>query len=240
MNKRVMAVIWLAAAISLTACGKVAVEETAQGTAAQDTTIEKTEAATEAVSARADGTDTLAIDGIVLDAAMNSVQIQSAEGIALEFAIEDAAHIVDLKDGLLIGIPVNITYSGTIKGSDTSEVTIEKISESAIVPSLSGEQLSFAADIILAVQAKELELLSSYVSYPVYVGIGEGETIKSKEEFMALDAAKVFTPELVGAVTSVNLFEIIEAEAGIVLGDGSPNIIFGGESGNFGIKGINY
>lgn len=238
-NQKVLMAVCLAAALLGTACGSK--EETGAEPSAQAAAEAQSEQTPETITpVPAETTTAMAVDGIVLDAAMNSMEIQTTEGLTLEFAIEDASNVVDLKDGLLIGIPVNVAYTGTIEGTNTGNITILKVTESKLAPSLSQEQLSFAADIILTVQAKDLNLLAEYTAYPVYIGIGEGKEIASKEEFLDLNADEIFTGELVEAVSSINLFEITEVKAGIVLGDAKPNIIFSEVKGEFGICGINY
>lgn len=101
----------------------------------------------------------------------------------------------------------------------------------------------FAAKVESAVAAKDLSALADLVTYPVYVGLGEGQTVETKEDFLKLDAAKVFDSKLVDAIASVDNAKLSATEAGIVLGaaEGKPNIIFSAkEDGSFGITGINY
>lgn len=240
-QKRKIAVCLLLVAI-LSGCGKKEVQTNVQESVVEETTVMQTmePAMTDEVTTEADTTEVTAVDGIVLDAAMHSLEMQSADGVTLEFGIPDEADVSSLKNGLMIGKAVCVSYTGTITGDDTSMAEITKIADSTLVPSLKLEQLSFAAEIILAVKYKDMEGLAGLVAYPVYVGAADPEIVESKEDFLAIGIEKVITEEMIQAITGVNLFNISEAEAGIVLGEERPNIIFSGKAKECGITGMNY
>ena len=97
-------------------------------------------------------------------------------------------------------------------------------------------------DIKAAVEAKDLDALAELASYPVYVGLEDGEDVETKEDFLALGADAVFTDELVQSVTGADETALEASKAGFTLssGDSSANIIFGVVDGELKITGINY
>ncbi|MEG1848889.1 MAG: hypothetical protein RR238_10575 [Lachnospiraceae bacterium] len=240
-NKHML--IMMLVTFTIVGCGKKQDAMITESVVAEST-VAKTEAVTTEETTESvtpiEEKNTKKIDGIILDAAMNSLEIQSTDGIDLEFSTAEGVDTTGLKEGILIGNAITVTYIGTVDGNNTSTTTVLKLSDSEIKPALDREQLQFAADVMLAVQLKNVPMLSEYVTYPVYVGLKDGMTIDTKEEFQKLDADTLFTPELIEAVSHVNLFEIEEVKAGVVLGDGSPNITFDGKEDEYGITGINY
>ncbi len=99
----------------------------------------------------------------------------------------------------------------------------------------------FATKIVAAVDAKDIDALAELVVYPTYVGLGEGIEVAAKEDFVAIGADKLFTDELIAAVDATDLSTLTATEAGYILGDGKPNIIFAyGADNTLGITGINY
>ena len=101
---------------------------------------------------------------------------------------------------------------------------------------------AFAAKIQEAVAAQDLEALADLTAYPVYVGFPEeSATPASREEFVALGADRIFTPELMEAVAGADLSGLSASMAGFVVSaDDLPSIIFGVVDGALAIKGINY
>lgn len=90
---------------------------------------------------------------------------------------------------------------------------------------------------------KDMEEVAELMVYPSYIGIDDGIVVESEEDFLALDADKVFTDELIAAVEAADVDAIELVEAGFVVGDesGAPNVTFGlDEDGTIGIVGINY
>ena len=55
---------------------------------------------------------------------------------------------------------------------------------------------AFAKKIQDAVAAEDLDALADLVNYPVYVALGDGSVIETREDLIALGADKIFTPEL--------------------------------------------
>lgn len=101
---------------------------------------------------------------------------------------------------------------------------------------------AFAKKIQDAVAAEDLDALADLVNYPVYVALGDGSVIETKEDLIALGADKIFTPELKDSMANADLSELSPSMAGFTLystGDG-PNITFNVQNGVLGINGINY
>ncbi|MEG0564998.1 MAG: hypothetical protein RR590_02075, partial [Hungatella sp.] len=68
--------------------------------------------------------------GEVVDATMNSVIIQTADGERLIFTKEDDV-VYDLKNGMVTGDRIVIQYTGEIRGNDTSKTKVLGISNPA-------------------------------------------------------------------------------------------------------------
>ena len=63
------------------------------------------------------------ISGTILDATMSTVTIQTEDGEELSFSIPDDADETEV-DGMTVGDTLEITYTGTIDGTDTSGATV--------------------------------------------------------------------------------------------------------------------
>ncbi len=246
MKKYLLTALACAAAISTYGCSKPAeIPTSAETIETVSSEMEAVEETTEAAdmtvgtveeTASAADEEVSTASGIVVDATMNALTIQIAgEGV---FSLSTAnVEERELSEGLLIGSPVTISYTGELENA-----VVTRLADSQEKPVLPSDRLMFAANIISAVQGRDLERLASLANYPVYVGLGDGMAIASAKELEALDPEEVFTEQLVKSVTTVDLLAAEEAEAGVVLSDGSVfNIIFtAGETGILGITGINY
>ncbi len=73
------------------------------------------------------------ISGTITDAAMHTVTIETEDGATLTFSIPDETDRTQV-DGMLIGNTLEITYTGTIDGEDTSNATVLKLIETAANP----------------------------------------------------------------------------------------------------------
>ena len=73
------------------------------------------------------------ISGTITDAAMHTVTIETEDGATLTFSIPDEADRTQV-NGMLIGDTLEITYTGTIDGEDTSNATVLKLIETAANP----------------------------------------------------------------------------------------------------------
>lgn len=99
---------------------------------------------------------------------------------------------------------------------------------------------AFAEKIKAAVASKDIEALADLTAFPIYVGVAEGG-VETREEFIALGAEKVFTPELIASIEGADVSNLSPSMAGFSISkDGKPNIIFGVVEGNLAIRGINY
>lgn len=83
------------------------------------------------------GTDSTAVDatveqmvtGTITDAAMNTIVIKTADGVALTFSTESADKTE--ASGLLIDSTVIIYYTGTITGEDTTKAVVTRLVQDA-------------------------------------------------------------------------------------------------------------
>ena len=74
----------------------------------------------------ADPAEEQTITGTILDATMSTVTIQTEDGEELSFSIPDDADKTEV-NGMTIGDTLEITYTGTIDGTDTSDATVVKL-----------------------------------------------------------------------------------------------------------------
>ena len=104
------------------------------------------------------------------------------------------------------------------------------------------DAVAFAEKIQAAVADEDLEALADLANYPIYVALGDGSVIESKEDLLALGADKIFTKEMKDSIASADLSALSASMAGFTLystGD-APNITFNVQNGVLGISGINY
>ena len=100
----------------------------------------------------------------------------------------------------------------------------------------------FAKQIQAAVAGKDLEALADLASYPLYVGFADGgQSVESREDFLALGADKIFTEELLSEIAGADTEGLEASMAGFSLSvSGRPNVIFGVADGRLAIVGMNY
>lgn len=104
------------------------------------------------------------------------------------------------------------------------------------------DAVAFAEKIQAAVADEDLEALADLANYPVYLALGDGSVIESKEDLLALGADKIFTKEMKDSIANADLSDLSASMAGFTLystGD-APNITFKVQNGVLGISGINY
>lgn len=99
-----------------------------------------------------------------------------------------------------------------------------------------GETAAFAEKIKAAMADKDMDALADLCSYPLAV---EGEVVEDRDSFMELDAGMIFSDERCAAIEAVDTSALEETMAGVIMGEATPNIIFGSVDGAFGITGIN-
>lgn len=261
-EKKAAGAFWLAAVmisgLVITGCGNKA-ETAALPTAAEEEESETviSEAAQEVVTqeseAETSGTEESELfdpaseeipmagsgtyDGIVVDAAMNSLVIDTAEGMMYAISLPESKDVVETSDGILLGQAVTAVCEDGMASS---------IMDCAVKPAADREALAFAADILFACKYRDINSLSSLAGYPVSVDLGDGEqTIENGGDFLKLPVTQVLSDERVREVLSSNLFELKELSDGkYVLGvqEGRPNIIFqkdDGRDSGFAVTGIN-
>lgn len=135
MKKKILASIVLVIILAISGCGSSPnqpadnsqTSQTQESTTAANTETEsETEQTSDSDTSNSDTSmneeDSQVISGIVEDATMNTITIQTSDGQSLSFATEGAE--TSYKDGLVIGIPVKITYTGEIKETDTSDTKV--------------------------------------------------------------------------------------------------------------------
>ena len=100
----------------------------------------------------------------------------------------------------------------------------------------------YAKEIQQAVKEKDINKLADLVTYPVYIGLGEGQIVESREVFVELDSTEIFTDELLDSIENADKSELEPSMAGFVLwsSEGAPSITFSVQEGKLGITGINY
>ena len=100
----------------------------------------------------------------------------------------------------------------------------------------------FAKQIQTVVADKDLEALADLVSYPLYVGFADGgQSVESREDFLALGADQIFTDALLSEIAGADTEGLEASMAGFSLStSGRPNVIFGVVDGRLAIVGMNY
>lgn len=108
------------------------------------------------------------------------------------------------------------------------------------------EVQKFGTNIMSAVEAKDMEALAGYMSFPCYVSIAEnGGVVGDKEAFLTIDAEKIFTQDMQNSISKADVTKLQPSMAGFTLMDETkekaPSITFGlSADGTLGITGINY
>ena len=91
-----------------------------------DATVTTDETASDSAEETAGTAEQQTITGTILDATMSTVTIQTEDGEELSFSIPDDADETEV-DGMTVGDTLEITYTGTIDGTDTSGATVVKL-----------------------------------------------------------------------------------------------------------------
>lgn len=212
-------------------------QESAQETLTETVTQTGTEDAGDAPAGEMIMDATGSFEGIVVDAAMNSLVIDTKDGIMYSFSYPESGVEMDLADGLLLGMSV------LVKSEDGMASSVQ---DGPTQPAADRDALAFAADVLFACRYKSMDSLANLAAFPLYVRLDDGDlTVEDAEEFLDLPQNEVLSEERVEAVLSTNLYEVTELDGGrYVLGsdEGTPNIIFqkdDGRDSGFAIAGIN-
>ena len=91
-----------------------------------DATVTTDETASDSTEETAGTAEQQTITGTILDATMSTVTIQTEDGEELSFSIPDDADETEV-DGMTVGDTLEITYTGTIDGTDTTGATVVKL-----------------------------------------------------------------------------------------------------------------
>ncbi len=142
--------------------------------------------------------------------------------------------------------------SGAFETDESSEgVQVEAISdeEMAKLQSEAAAKLektdykSYAKELVEIVKNKDMEGLADHIDFPAFISCVKtnGGMVDTKEDFMKLDPAEIFSDEMEAAIEKVDVETLEPVMAGIVLGDGAPNIILGiTADGELAVTGMNY
>ena len=102
---------------------------------------------------------------------------------------------------------------------------------------------SYAKELVEIVKSKDMKGLADHIDFPVFISCVKtnGGMVDTKEDFMKLDPVEIFSDEMEAAIGKVDVDTLEPVMAGIVLGDGVPNIILGiTVDGELAITGMNY
>lgn len=123
MKNRIMLMMLFAALVfTLTACQK----NPSAAPAETETTLAQEEETTGAPEDQEEAEST--ITGTLIDAAMSTLILETDSGEDYIFAKENP-DISGLSDGLTLGNRITLTYTGTLNGTDTSDVNVIAISD---------------------------------------------------------------------------------------------------------------
>ena len=149
---------------------------------------------------------------------------------------------------------------GNESGGHDKAFETDESSEGVQVEEISGEELaklqsevaaklektdykSYAKELVEIVKSKDMEGLADHIDFPAFISCVKtnGGMVDTKEDFMKLDPVEIFSDEMEAAIGKVDVDTLEPVMAGIVLGDGVPNIILGiTVDGELAITGMNY
>lgn len=182
------------------------------------------------------------VKGVVVDATMNEVTIQAENGAFLNFAAGNGESSLDtsgLKDGLLIGHGIEVSFDGKVKGSDTSGATVTSMKDAATACK-DYDALTTAGAVLLAVKDKDLDTLIANCSFPLSI---DDEEVADEAALRAkYTADTLFSDAVVQAMGSVNLMSAQETGVGLLVLSGKadkPNIIVSKTDEGWYVTGIN-
>lgn len=186
-----------AAAILFSACGKKAVTETPAASSAAAETVTSAEAETAAETKAAEE-----IRGVIVDAAMHTILVQTEKGELLEIPrqTDDGKEpdLTGLKEGILVGQGVLVTGQ---RGTDGG-FTAEKLADAETACG-DPDAMEAAIGVFFSFRAKNPESLADRMSYPVT--IGKDVEITSEDELKEqYPGEKLFTDALCEAVAGTD------------------------------------
>lgn len=238
--------VWTAAALlifalSVSACGQGG--RVASGSASGESGAGEQPSGerTETEQAEESGAEAETVRGVIIDATMNYLTVQTENGEMLTAATGEAAEerpdFSGLRDGVSLGRAV------LLSGRRSGERFVLLSAEDAEAKCGDADALAAAGTVLLCVRDRDLKALAGYAAFPLYVGIGGGMELTSEEEFLeTYRAEQIFTPELVEAVLKTDLLKAEAADGSLVLSadGGKPNIVISLSDDGWGVSGINY
>ena len=128
MKKMIVAALMAALLVTATACGSTSSSSSSSSSSESSTSSQSSSVESEPAeeASNADGGEVSTVTGVIEDAAMNSVVIKTEDGLTLNFTIPDDADKTEV-DGMTIGDTLEITYTGTIDGEDSSGAVVTKL-----------------------------------------------------------------------------------------------------------------
>ena len=133
--------------------------------------------------------------------------------------------------------------SAGVQVDEVSDEEMARIQSEAAAKLEKTDYKSYAKEIMAIVKSKDMEGLADHIDFPTYISCVKtnGGMVDTKEDFMKLDPAEIFSDEMEAAIAKVDVDTLEPVMAGIVLGDGTPNIILGiAADGDLAITGMNY
>lgn len=171
--------------------------------------------------------------GVVIDASMNAVTIQCANGEIKEYSLSEDWDSSGLTDGLMLGDGVKFTLAK----EDEEQITALESRETG----MDKEALATAGEVLLAVSGSDLEYLSSLCDYPVKVA---GKKIGSQQDFMkAYKDEEVFSKDFVTSVLSTSLYLAKPTKDEMLIlkkEEDSPGIVIGQTPAGWKVVAINW
>ncbi len=171
-------------------------------------------------------TGTTTIRGVIIDASMNTVTIQTQDGKTLSFhqsedeSAEGEFDTTALKSGMELGNGVELSYQGKVEGTDTSKAR-RVVMKDATPACKNAQALEKAGEIILALEDQDYNTLSSLSAIKL--------------------SKKDFTEDFVQSVVTMNLFDAPLTKDGFFLPgkEAKPNLELGEIDGEWTITGLN-
>lgn len=242
-----MAAFALASAVCFSGCGHRKAQE-ASGAAAQNSSsgaeaLQENGTANPEAAGDNKGSgspEEVSVKGVVIDATMNTLILQTDAGKMLTVPIGETAKekpdLSGLKDGAVPG------RAAALWGRFEGDSFVLRRATDLEAKCKDRDALEKAGLVMMSVRDQNLKALAGYASFPLYVGIGGGREVTTEEEFLeSYRAEQIFTKELVQSVLGTNLMEIEEADGSMVISrdGGTPNIVISLSDDGWGVTGIN-
>ena len=188
---------------------------------------------------------TAAVCAVAVVAAACGAKTTQTETTAVETSAEETTQSIAADDPKIAEGPGAFETEESTDGPQAEEISDEemaKLQNEAIAQLETMDYKSYAKEIIEIVKNKDMEALADHIDFPTFISCVKtnGGMVDTKEDFLALDPAEIFSDELETSMEQVDVDKLEPVMAGIVLGDGTPNIIFGVVNGKLAVMGMNY